>query len=426
MTMKSISWWGASTLVLTKLLTTTFCCAAFALSAQNVTVINRFHGEPINDVPENYVLSGFKEQTIIINDYEPSLNSRESLLNQMISYGLKSFVDNNYLVKDSQIRVYPSVLDFDESISALIKNAIWINDLPFSELFPGFSDAVLDQASYLAELNGHQIPESTDQDYNEANGVSLYGFQSLVFRLKETALAEAVSFVGGFLPMEGPQMIASQTPYLVAEEFELMSSSGYEDGLGDLSLNPDLFSSDKRSSRKNRRGQKGFSQEVVTLLEANNRILSDYSEMFQNLQSQIDDINRKDNSDLREDMAEMRQMISELKDEPSRRSIDAEPEYLIFEKNKYVLTEVQKARLNRIIVLLVKNPSKKALVTGYADMSGDSEYNAWISQQRAKSVQLFLENMGIESDKIIVTYLGDTESTTSSSADRRVEVLLIN
>ncbi|MFT5903489.1 MAG: outer membrane protein OmpA-like peptidoglycan-associated protein, partial [Flammeovirgaceae bacterium] len=51
---------------------------------------------------------------------------------------------------------------------------------------------------------------------------------------------------------------------------------------------------------------------------------------------------------------------------------------------------------------------------------------AWISQQRAKSVQLFLENMGIESDKIIVTYLGDTESTTSSSADRRVEVLLIN
>jgi peptidoglycan-associated lipoprotein len=87
---------------------------------------------------------------------------------------------------------------------------------------------------------------------------------------------------------------------------------------------------------------------------------------------------------------------------------------------------VQKARLNRIIVLLVKNPSKKALVTGYADMSGDSEYNAWISQQRAKSVQLFLENMGIESDKIIVTYLGDTESTTSSSADRRVEVLLIN
>jgi peptidoglycan-associated lipoprotein len=412
--------------VLTKLLTTTICCAALILSAQNVTVINRFHGEPIDDVPENYVLSGVKEQTIIINDYEPALNARQSLLNQMINYGLKAFVDNNYLVKDGQVRVYPSVLDFNESASALIKNAIWINDLPSSELFPGFSDDVLDQASYLTELNGLRLIESGNQSYDEKNDLSLYGFQSLVFSFKESAIAEATNFIVDFLPDEGSQITGYQIPYLVSEEFELISSPSFEDGLGDLSLNPDLFSSEKRPSRKNRRGQKGFSQEVVTLLEANNRILSDYSEMFQNLQSQIDDINRKDNSDLREDMAEMRQMISELKDEPLRRSIDAEPEYLIFEKNKYVLTDVQKARLNRIIVLLVKNPSKKALVTGYADISGDSEYNAWISQQRAKSVQLFLENMGIESDKIIVTYLGDTESTTSSSADRRVEVLLIN
>jgi outer membrane protein OmpA-like peptidoglycan-associated protein len=396
------------------------------LSAQNVTVINRFHGEPIDDVPENYVLSGIKEQTIIINDYEPALNARQSLLNQMINYGLKAFVDNNYLVKDGQVRVYPSVLDFDESVSALIKNAIWINDLPFSELFPGFSDDVLDQASYLTELNGLRLIESGDQSYDETNALSLYEFQSLVFSFKESAIAEATNFIVDFLPAEGSQITGYQISYLVAEEFELMSSSSFEDGLGDLSLNPDLFSSNKRPSRNNRRGKNNFSEEVVTLLEENNRILSDYSVMFQNLQSQIDDINRKDNSDLREDMAEMRQMISDLKDEPSLIVNDEDIEYLIFDKNEFSLSQAQKARLNKTIVLLVKNPSKRALVTGYADKSGDAEYNAWISKQRAESVKNFLESMGIEKNRLVVTYLGESESTTSSPADRRVEVSLIN
>ncbi len=150
-------------------------------------MINRFHGEPINDVPENYVLSGFKEQTIIINEYEIASNTKQSLLNQMISYGLKSFVDNNYFVENGQIRAYASALDFDENAGALVKNAIWINDLPFSELFQGFSDDVLSQASYLNELNGRRISDSSDQDFKEANDVSLYGFQTLVFNLKESA-----------------------------------------------------------------------------------------------------------------------------------------------------------------------------------------------------------------------------------------------
>jgi outer membrane protein OmpA-like peptidoglycan-associated protein len=377
-------------------------------------------------VPENYVLSGFKEQTIIINEYDLASNTKQSLLNQMISYGLKSFVDNNYLVENGQIRAYASALDFDENAGALVKNAIWINDLPFSELFQGFSDDVLSQASYLNELNGRRISDSSDQDSEEANDVSLYGFQSLVFSLKESAIAEATDFIGEYMSVDESQEDDNKIRVMPAEEFEMMAVQGFEDDLGSLSLNPELFSSDKRPSGKKRRRKNDFSEEVVTLLEENNRILSNYSEMFQNLQSQIDEINRRDNGDLREDMAEMREMIADLKNEPSASSAKSEPEYLIFEKNEYTLSEVQKARLNKTIVLLVKNPLKKALVTGYADMSGNSEYNAWISQKRAESVKVFLESMGVEKTRVIVTYLGDTESTTSGPADRRVEVSLIN
>lgn len=412
--------------MLTKFLTTAICCAAFSLAAQNVTVINRFHGAEIEDVPENYVLSDVQEQTLIINDYELASNTKQSLLNQMIDYGIKSYVDNNYFVKDDQIRVYPSVLDFDENISALVKNAIWINDLPFSELFPGFSEDVLDQALYLTELHGQRITESTDQNSIANTATSLYAFQSLVFELKESALAEATDFIGEFLSNEESEDDDTKIRPMNAADFELMTSPNAEAGLEELSLNPDIFSYTSKPSKKNKRRKNKFSEEVVSLLEENNRILSDYSEMFKSLQSQIDEINQRDDSDLRRDMAEMREMIADLKNAPLRKNLNAEPEYLIFEKNEYSLSGIQKARLNKTIVLMVKNPSMRALVTGYADLSGNSEYNAWISQQRAESVRLFLQSMGIDSSRIVVTYLGDTESTTSSPADRRVEVSLID
>jgi len=400
------------------------------LSAQNVTVINRFQGDAIDDVPENYVLSDVREQTIIINDYEAGFNTRQALLEQMISYGLKSYIDNNFTVIDNRVRVNSSAADFDESASAIVKNAIWINDLPFSELFNGFSDNVLNQAGYLRELNGRRILQSSDQISVSDQSVSLYGFQSLVFGLKESAISEANTFIQEFLPVESSPDVGdewkSPYDYMDTEDFDLMPSPEAESELGDLSLSPDLFSSNRKSSRKNRRGRSDFSEEVLTLLENNNRILADYSEMFKSLQYQIDEINKRDNSDLREDMAQMRRMIADLKSEPLRNNSIPDPTYLIFEKNEYSLSEVQKARLNRTVVLLVKNPTTKALVTGYADLTGDSEYNAWLSQQRAESVKLFLISMGVAKSRIVVTYFGDTESTTSSPADRRVEVSLID
>jgi len=149
--------------------------------------------------------------------------------------------------------------------------------------------------------------------------------------------------------------------------------------------------------------------------------------MFQSLQSQIDEINARDNSDIRRDMAEMREMIVDLRDNPPKTNVEKEEiDYLIFTKNSYSLSGVQRALLNKYIVLLAKNPQKNALVIGYADRSGNSEYNVWLSEQRANSVKRFFERMGVESDRIVISYFGDTESTTSGPADRRVEVSLIN
>jgi outer membrane protein OmpA-like peptidoglycan-associated protein len=120
----------------------------------------------------------------------------------------------------------------------------------------------------------------------------------------------------------------------------------------------------------------------------------------------------------------MRSLIAELKESPSKSAL--EPDFFIFNKNSFAINQVQKARLNKTVVLLAKNPSKKVLITGFADQTGSSEYNVWISQQRANAVKDYLMSMGIDESRIISTYLGDTQSTTIGPADRRVEVSLID
>jgi outer membrane protein OmpA-like peptidoglycan-associated protein len=168
-----------------------------------------------------------------------------------------------------------------------------------------------------------------------------------------------------------------------------------------------------------------FSEKIVELLEENNRILSSYSGMFESLQLQIDEINERDYDDVRQEIAEMRRIVKQLETSPANTSVKVE-EYLIYPKNEYNLTLLQKTKLNTFIVLMAKNPEKKLLVMGFADKSGNVEYNAWLSEQRAKSVKRYLLEMGVSSDRIIVSFFGDSESTTASAADRRVELSLID
>ncbi|MCH2214948.1 MAG: OmpA family protein [Flavobacteriales bacterium] len=400
--------------VLTKVLTTIICCAAFALSAQNVTAISQNRGEQESSFSENSVNPDPTEYIRSIDEIN------QSLLTELINYSLKDLIDRNYFVQNGIARVNFTKAEFNKEATAIVKNAIWINDLPFSDMFQGFSVKVLSEAEELRALNTSLLRTSNP------NGqvTPLYQFQSKVFELKRLSINEALEFIEvNISSLESEK--DNPRPQLPVEDFEMTSKANAEEGLASLFLDPNLFEDPKNKIRKGRRSRNEFSEQVVKLLEENNRILASYSGIFQSLQSQIDEINSRDNSDLRQDMAEMREMIMELRDNPSSSNRE-EVDYLIFNKNDYSLSAVQKAMLNKYVVLLAKNPQKDALVIGYADRSGKSDYNVWLSEQRANSVKSFFERMGVASNRIIVSYFGDTESISSGPADRRVEVSLIN
>jgi OOP family OmpA-OmpF porin len=71
---------------------------------------------------------------------------------------------------------------------------------------------------------------------------------------------------------------------------------------------------------------------------------------------------------------------------------------------------------------LTRNSKLKALITGYADKSGDPDFNAWISRQRAKAVRDYLIQSGISGSRLVMNFLGETGSLSENPADRRVEV----
>ena len=66
------------------------------------------------------------------------------------------------------------------------------------------------------------------------------------------------------------------------------------------------------------------------------------------------------------------------------------------------------------------------MITGFADKSGDPDYNAYLSQKRASEVQTYLYRKGIPKKRMVMNYLGDISSESENAGDRRVELEFVN
>ncbi len=75
-------------------------------------------------------------------------------------------------------------------------------------------------------------------------------------------------------------------------------------------------------------------------------------------------------------------------------------------------------------------PNVEVEVAGFADRSGDEEYNLELSIQRAKNVKEYLVSQGIEKDRITMLAYGETqplhpeENLENNFFDRRVSIYL--
>jgi outer membrane protein OmpA-like peptidoglycan-associated protein len=103
---------------------------------------------------------------------------------------------------------------------------------------------------------------------------------------------------------------------------------------------------------------------------------------------------------------------------------------ILFKTDSYILEPQAKTNIDKLAVILNKYPDTNILVTGHTDLDGSEEYNQILSEKRAKSVSDYTKLQGINSSRLSIFGLGETEPVASNETDegkhlnRRVEIAI--
>jgi len=104
---------------------------------------------------------------------------------------------------------------------------------------------------------------------------------------------------------------------------------------------------------------------------------------------------------------------------------------IFFDVDKYDLKDKSVTELQKILRFLRENPSFHVEISGHTDNSGSSAYNLQLSQKRSESVNNFLIENGIESQRVTTKGYGSSRPIADNSTEegrqknRRIEFKLI-
>jgi len=98
-----------------------------------------------------------------------------------------------------------------------------------------------------------------------------------------------------------------------------------------------------------------------------------------------------------------------------------------FDTNKSTLTAAAKANLDKLVPVFQSYADTDIVIYGYTDITGKPEYNLTLSEQRAISVEKYLESKGLNMSRFKMVGMGiadpiaTNDSPEGRSQNRRVE-----
>jgi outer membrane protein OmpA-like peptidoglycan-associated protein len=106
-------------------------------------------------------------------------------------------------------------------------------------------------------------------------------------------------------------------------------------------------------------------------------------------------------------------------------------ENLEFESGKDIIKDVSFPSLEELANLLIKKGEWKIIIAGHTDNVGSAKSNLILSKKRSQAVGVYLEQRGVNSERIIVQYFGeekpvaDNNSKEGRQQNRRVEMTIL-
>ena len=104
---------------------------------------------------------------------------------------------------------------------------------------------------------------------------------------------------------------------------------------------------------------------------------------------------------------------------------------IFFDIDKYLLKHESFVELDVVVKILIDNPKMKIEISGHTDNTGSAEHNQELSENRAKSVERYLVEQGISSQRLISKGYGPSKPMASNETDegrafnRRIEMKVL-
>ncbi|OGP15712.1 MAG: peptidoglycan-associated lipoprotein [Deltaproteobacteria bacterium GWA2_55_10] len=119
-------------------------------------------------------------------------------------------------------------------------------------------------------------------------------------------------------------------------------------------------------------------------------------------------------------------------DELTKKAVEKGQLFTIyFEYDKYTIRDIDMENLTKNAKWLGLNGSIKVRIEGHADERGETEYNLALGDKRARSVMKYLQDMGIQVQRLDVVSYGeekpamDGQGEDAWSKNRRAEFVII-
>lgn len=99
---------------------------------------------------------------------------------------------------------------------------------------------------------------------------------------------------------------------------------------------------------------------------------------------------------------------------------------ILFVINKWDIRDSEQLKIDEVVEALKEHPDTKVRISGYADKAtGTAKRNQFLSQKRAEVVAQAIIDAGINKDRIITEYFGDTINPFNTPEENRVAVCLV-
>ena len=99
---------------------------------------------------------------------------------------------------------------------------------------------------------------------------------------------------------------------------------------------------------------------------------------------------------------------------------------ILFVINKWDIRDSEQLKIDEVVEALKANPDTKVRISGYADKAtGTAKRNQFLSEKRAEIVAKAIVDAGIDKDRIITEYFGDTINPFETPELNRVAVCLV-